>query len=855
MTGRRSAWARRRWWWLIYLLLLAGHQLGGFADRSPGLAHQNSEATLRVRWDAALGDSTDVSLLRRGSPVAAPLLYLSFDPAPDLDEQLEESVAAGEVDLWTVDLRTLARRVATANYETLSEPVIASLRQVQPRSLSVVASGDAAAVAMYVARALGDEVDAFVLWGASGVQEFDLLGSHEMNHLLYSLEWTLLTAVNEFVPHFGLLSPMAKASQDARIRMQSDRRALRKVLAQIDVPVLIVHRIDDPHVGVSVAREHARILPHSELQIVSDSGTQRPQLSSWLELAREGRKNRRADASADRVADAQAELGRGEWVRAHGRTLALLIFLLVLGTFITEDLTSIAAGLLIAEGRLTWAQGLGAVFCGIYFGDQALYLLGRIARRNVVHRRPWKWFLRAEDLDRAARWFEQRGLAAIVLTRFIPGMRLPTYVAAGVVRAGYWRFAAYFFVAVALWTPLLVGFSARVGAEALGRLHDFRKGSLLVFGGLALAILLLLRLVVPLCTDRGRRSLWAQWQRIRRWEFWPPALVYGPVLPRILLMAIRHRSLRVVTAVNPGMPAGGLMGESKVDFFDAMGVGSSKLPLYRRIPPGSAAEQRTEIEAFLASAGVQLPIVIKPDIGERGLGVVILRELSQLDEVLTGSEMTWIAQAYVEGLEFGVFYVREPGAEMGRILSVNSKERLRLVGDGVHDLEHLIVHDSRATILAGVHLRANSQRLAAIPALGEEVEIVEVGAHARGTVFRDARQLITPELTQAIDSLSRRFEGFSFGRYDLKVPDEQALREGRDFWVIEVNGLTSEAAHIYEPGFPLGEARQTLAEQWRLAYEIGAANVVAGHRPATWREILELWSTHRQRRHQGPPTH
>src|SRR5262249_26678474 len=59
---------------------------------------------------------------------------------------------------------------------------------------------------------------------------------------------------------------------------------------------------------------------------------------------------------------------------------------IMLGTFLSEDLTSIATGLLIQEGTLGWLPGILGCFLGIYFGDLGLWLLGRFAGPWVV---PW----------------------------------------------------------------------------------------------------------------------------------------------------------------------------------------------------------------------------------------------------------------------------------------------------------------------------------------------------------------------------------------------------------------------------------------------------------------------------------
>ena len=109
---------------------------------------------------------------------------------------------------------------------------------------------------------------------------------------------------------------------------------------------------------------------------------------------------------------------------------------------------------------------------------------------------------------------------------------------------------------------------------------------------------------------------------------------------------------------------------------------------------------------------------------------------------------------------------------------------------------------------------------------------MDVGTHCRGALFLDGHRFATPELASAIDRISKGFDGFYFGRYDLRAPSEEALKSGRELKVLELNGVTSEATHIYDPGFGLFDAYRVLFEQWRLAFEIGAANRDRGVSPA-----------------------
>ena len=66
--------------------------------------------------------------------------------------------------------------------------------------------------------------------------------------------------------------------------------------------------------------------------------------------------------------------------------------------------------------------------------------------------------------------------------------------------------------------------------------------------------------------------------------------------------------------------------------------------------------------------------------------------------------------------------------------------------------------------------------------------------------------------------------------------------------MLEVNGVTSEATHIYEPGAGLLAGWRTLFEQWRLAFEVGAENARRGATIAGVRELVGRLAERRRRR-------
>jgi membrane protein DedA with SNARE-associated domain len=104
-----------------------------------------------------------------------------------------------------------------------------------------------------------------------------------------------------------------------------------------------------------------------------------------------------------------------------------------------------------------------ACLIGIFVSDLMLYFGGRVVGRTIANWGPLRKILTGPKIDRASRWLVERGASVVILSRFTPGLRLPVYVAAGLLQTSFWTFAAYFLLAAALWTPALVGAAALLG--------------------------------------------------------------------------------------------------------------------------------------------------------------------------------------------------------------------------------------------------------------------------------------------------------------------------------------------------------------------------------------------------------
>jgi len=132
--------------------------------------------------------------------------------------------------------------------------------------------------------------------------------------------------------------------------------------------------------------------------------------------------------------------------------LALSIFL---ATFIYEDGATLLAATLSANGSLDPRIGLLTTFLGIWLGDMGLYGLGSSLGRRTTQSRWLQKYLKPGSLAKAESWFATRGSLALVMSRAIPGSRLPLYVAAGALRFPVRRFAKTTALCSAVWVSAI----------------------------------------------------------------------------------------------------------------------------------------------------------------------------------------------------------------------------------------------------------------------------------------------------------------------------------------------------------------------------------------------------------------
>jgi membrane protein DedA with SNARE-associated domain len=516
-------------------------------------------------------------------------------------------------------------------------------------------------------------------------------------------------------------------------------------------------------------------------------------------------------------------------------------------TFVLEDIAVLGAALLVVNSMVSFPWAVGSSFAGIWLGDLGLYFLALHFGRPMLQK-PWfKRFLGKVDLSRSEGWFQSHGTLAILLSRMIPGTRLPTYLAAGLLKVPASRFLTLTAAACLAWVSALFWFSYHVGMMVISGFQMFRSEAAKL-GACALLAVVVGWPFRKLLKRISLQSQAAKLKRIVRWEFWPVAVFYVPILVKYAGLAVRYRSFSLPTLANPGMHTGGLIGESKFETLRELAEAHPEFVAETHLVAFHSPEQQlAAIERALVTNELAFPLVFKPDVGQRGAGFKVIHTDEEARAYVNRFSRDLLIQKYVPGpYEAGVFYYRYPGQDEGKIFSITEKVFPVVIGDGRHTLEELIRRDPRASVLAGVYLERFASERDRILAPGETLRLVEAGNHCQGAIFLDGWRLYSPKLEETIDRVSCAVPGFFVGRYDLRYVSDASLRHGRDFQIVELNGISSEATNIYDPANSLWQAYRTLFRQWEIIFEIADQNRQQGLSVTPLATIWKNWNRYRQ---------
>jgi hypothetical protein len=322
-------------------------------------------------------------------------------------------------------------------------------------------------------------------------------------------------------------------------------------------------------------------------------------------------------------------------------------------------------------------------------------------------------------------------------------------------------------------------------------------------------------------------------------ESLPKWLNLVPMIAQWLWLALRYRSITLPSSADPAITAGGMVGEGKMEYFAIMGAQALRYTVATTAlrvghdPMAAAA-------AAMQQAGLDYPIVAKPDLGWCGYGVRRIDDAEALAGYLQAfpvGEQVVLQPLLDDPGEAGIFYIRVPGACHGEVIGMLLRDYPRVVGDGIRTVAELIASDPRARRIGRDGASEAGCDTSRVAAAGETVRIATVASTRVGGSYRNGSASVTPALAAVVETVAADMTDFHVGRFDVKYTTLEALRAG-EFKIIEVNGAGSEAVHAWDPRLTLREAYAIVFDKQRRLFAVGAAMRQRGHRPVGWLPLL-----------------
>jgi len=254
-----------------------------------------------------------------------------------------------------------------------------------------------------------------------------------------------------------------------------------------------------------------------------------------------------------------------------------------------------------------------------------------------------------------------------------------------------------------------------------------------------------------------------------------------------------------------------------------------------------------EVITILNNSKIKLPFIAKPDIGLRGSAVKKINSIDELKAYHSKVNFDYLLQDLIPyENEVGIFYVRYPKEQHGRITGIVAKEFLIVEGDGKSTIEDLLKLNPRFGFQLKALQKEYGDELKTILSKGEKRNLVPYGNHARGAKFIDYSHLISPELTNVIDEMCLQIPEFYFGRMDLMYNTWAELEQGKNFSIVELNGSASEPTHIYDPKHSLFFAWKELARHITYMFEISVENNKRGFSFLSHKIGMEQYRLHNE---------
>lgn len=325
--------------------------------------------------------------------------------------------------------------------------------------------------------------------------------------------------------------------------------------------------------------------------------------------------------------------------------------------------------------------------------------------------------------------------------------------------------------------------------------------------------------------------------------YWISKHFYWQSLYHWFRNGVRFKSMTFFSAGNPAINLGGMLSDKKTEFYDI-------LPK-QLLPATTIVDNYASAKVFIDENSLQYPVILKPNIGLKGMMVEKIYSAKELQVFFENEEYKdreWLLQEFLaQEFEYAVLMYKYPKSGKYGISSFIEKVYPSVYGDGVRTYRKLIEEYKNPFLVKDFPLKKFADQLEEVPAKGHKVVLDEIGNYSRGAKFYSLNHEIDTRMESLYFEQYKSISGLNFFRIDCKADSLADCKAGR-YKILEVNGMKGEPLHIYDPKSTFYGNIKILIEHWghiqQVTYEQSdllsdAPPFLEGFR--SWRSLIKAF--------------
>ncbi len=131
--------------------------------------------------------------------------------------------------------------------------------------------------------------------------------------------------------------------------------------------------------------------------------------------------------------------------------------------WLASDVNDVTLGAMVRDRGLITMMIVG--LAGILCGDAIIFLAGRRFGHRIADFAPLRRIVTPAKLEAVEKQIRRRGNLVVIVARFLPGLRAPTFFTVGHAKMPLWEFVAFDGAAALVSAPLWVGLGFWLGSD------------------------------------------------------------------------------------------------------------------------------------------------------------------------------------------------------------------------------------------------------------------------------------------------------------------------------------------------------------------------------------------------------